>query len=95
MSNSSTNTLEQLCRAKTLLSDTTYVAEEITQELDIQKTKLLKIKNSVEKVDQDISFARRLVNRMKKYKTKQNIIIGSVGTLCIGALVGVIIATKK
>ncbi len=88
-------TTQRLANARLLLAQTVETGVEITQELDIQRTKLLGIKKSVEKTDEHVNYARRLLNRMKRNNAKRNAIVGGVSTLCLAGLVGAIIATRK
>jgi hypothetical protein len=86
--------LQELQRSITLLAGCEETAATISAQLAIDREKLLHIKKSVDKTDDNINFARRILNRMSKRNVNEKIAVGVTSSLAIGGIIGTAIALK-
>jgi ActR/RegA family two-component response regulator len=77
-----------------LLAGCEESAASISEQLSIDREKLLRIKKSVDQTDNNINFARRIVNRMNKRNTKEKLAVGATASLVIGGIIGTAFALK-
>lgn len=83
------NSMNNLNKIHSLLSDCNDSATSVIEQLAIDREKLLKINNNVDKVDKEVNFSRKIVSKMNLRETKNKIMMG-VGT-CL-ATIGTILA---